>query len=98
MRKVRVEVYEETNEGPQYWYGKILLNTGWRGGAFFVVDSIRYSVVDDNILCRGQVVGRIADWGRTYFIGPKKAPTQREYLDAKFQRELGEADKCMKPT
>ena len=43
---------------------------------------------NDDILCKGVIVGRILDRDN-YFIGPKDAPTRRECFQRIFLEKLG---------
>ena len=90
MKRKRIERWALTSEGPAWEYGEVLVKPGMDGGHYFMLDGKRYEIGDTEILCNGEAVGRIADWGKTYFVGPKEAPTREEFRHKKSEAKLEE--------
>lgn len=81
MVKKKLEVYEETDDGPVYWRSTTILTPAWDGGAFFRLNNVRYVLgSDDLIYLNRKVVGRLAYYGKILFIGPSDAPVFQNYM------------------
>lgn len=85
-----VERFVGTLEEPAWERAPVRLKRGWGDYAVFRFDGARYTLKNGAILRDGVKVGRVADWGRTLFIGPDDAPTHEEYLRRLFERDLAE--------